>query len=282
LKRSDLVISLCKKIKGNILINKKKNKIINYSKYRTRNYNYVEIGYMVMRKKIILNKKFNINKEFNYLLEDQIKKNKIDFLIKNEGYQSISNRKRLILAKKYFLNKKIILLDRDGVINLNNKKHRYVRNLDELKINKIFLDKYKNILTKKNIICITNQAGISTGDVKVNNLKKIHIRIKKIYKKNKIHIVDFFVSKHHFNENHYDRKPNPGLFIKSSKKYNFFLDKTIYIGDDIRDVEAAYRACCRCIYLGKKRLNKLQKFKYKFILKSFIFLKNDSSKSSYY
>jgi histidinol-phosphate phosphatase family protein len=282
LKSFDLVISLCKKIKGNILINEKRNKIINYSKCRNRNFNYVEIGYMIMKKKVILNKKYNINKEFNYLIQDQVKINKVNFLIKNEGYQSISNCKRLILAKKFFLNKKIILLDRDGVINLNNKKHRYVRNLNELKINKIFLNKYKNILKKKNILCITNQAGISTGDVKLNNLKKIHNKIKKIFNKNNINIADFFVSKHHFNEDHYDRKPNPGMFIKASKKYKFFLDKTIYIGDDTRDIEAAYRACCRCIYIGKKRLNKLQKFKYKFVLKNFSFLKNDSSKSCYY
>ena len=157
-------------------------------------------------------------------------------------------------------------MDRDGIINHKNRKHRYVRDLNELKINKTFLGKYKSILKKNKIICITNQAGVSTGDIKEENLRKIHYKIIDYYKMNKIKILDFFISRQHFNSNHLDRKPNPGLFIKASKKYKFLLDRTVYIGDDIRDIEASYRASCKCIYLGKKRLSNIKKKKFKYTL----------------
>jgi histidinol-phosphate phosphatase family protein len=263
LKKNNLVITLCKKKKGNILLNKKSSFIVNYSK--KRKYDLVEIGYIILKKKILVDRKYDINKEFNFLIKNQIYNQKINFIINNSGYLSISDHKRLKKTKKYFSNDKIILLDRDGIINNKNKKHRYVRNLDELKINKSFLRKYKNILKKK-IICITNQAGVFTGDVKEKDLTKINNKIINYYKMNKIKILEFFISKHHFNSNHYDRKPNPGLFIKASKKYKFILDRTVYIGDDVRDIEASYRAYCKCIYLGKKKLSLTQKRKFKYTL----------------
>jgi histidinol-phosphate phosphatase family protein len=264
LKKNNLVISLCKKKNGNILLNKKFSLILNYSK--KREYNFVEIGYMILKKKFLINKKFNTNKELNFLIKDQINNRKIDFIINNQGYLSISDIKRLKKTKKYFCNNKIILLDRDGIINDKNKRHRYVRNLKELKLNKIFFKKYKKILRKKKVICITNQAGVFSGDVKQQDLTEINKKIINYFQKNNIKFLNFFISKHNFNSNHFDRKPNPGLFIKALKKYKFILDRTVYIGDDIRDIEASFRACCKCIYLGKKKLSKTQKERFKYTL----------------
>ena len=59
------------------------------------------------------------------------------------------------------------------------------------------------------------------------------------------------------------RKPNHGLFLKSAKEYKFVLDRTFYIGDDLRDIEASYRAKTKCLYIGKKLINKTLKIKYK-------------------
>ena len=71
------------------------------------------------------------------------------------------------------------------------------------------------------------------------------------------------VSKHHFKSNHFLRKPNHGLFLQAAQKYQFVLDKTYYIGDDIRDIEASYRAKTKCLYIGKKSINHSLKIKYK-------------------
>ena len=44
------------------------------------------------------------------------------------------------------------------------------------------------------------------------------------------------------------------------------LSKTFYIGDDKRDIEAAYNANTYIVYIGKKKLTKEEKIKYKLII----------------
>ena len=220
---------------------------------------------MIFSKKILKNYKINENVSLQNLLKKCAQKKLISYYLNDTGYLSISDRKRLSITRNYF-KKKILLLDRDGVINIKNPKHRYVRNVNELNINLQFLRKFKKILKKNKIICISNQAGVSTGDIKVQNLKKINKKIKKFYKRNKIDILDFFISKHHFTSNHLDRKPGHGLFLKAAKKYKFILDRSVYIGDDLRDILASYNAKTKCIYLGKQKIHKNNKKKFQFTL----------------
>ena len=70
------------------------------------------------------------------------------------------------------------------------------------------------------------------------------------------------------------------MFLKAANKHKFILDKTFYIGDDIRDIEAAYNAHTSIIYVGKKKLSYEQKMKYKFTIlkKKMIKLQNDKKK----
>ncbi len=262
---SKLLISICEKKKGNLLLNNKKDKIKSYLKNRLLKSNFVEIGYMIVNKYELIKCYDYKNSEFSSFIQYMSKKKRAYFFLNKTGYLSISDKKRLILTKKYFSNK-YILVDRDGVLNLKNKFHYYVRNLNELKINYDLIKKYRSKLLNKKLICISNQAGISTGDLTKQNLNKINSAIQNSYRKLKIKIVEFFVNYSHFNSKDYDRKPNPGLFIKASKKYKFILDRTLYIGDDLRDIEASFKAKTRCLYVGEKKLNAKLKEKYKYTL----------------
>ena len=254
-KKNSLLISVCKKNKnGNIRINKKNKLITKYSFKKKPSLNYVEIGYMIIKKNILPKNKNVKNIAFNQFINLNVQKKKVFYYFNDTGYLSISDIDRLKITRKFF-KQKVILLDRDGVINYKNKNHYYVRSLNELKINFNFIKKYFRLLKNKKIICITNQAGIATGDLNQRNLDLIHNKITSEYKKKKLKIVDFFVSKHHFLSRHFERKPKHGLFLKASQKYNFILDRTIYIGDDLRDAKAAYSAKTKLIYLGKKNRN---------------------------
>ena len=250
---------------GNILIDKKNEKIIKYFFEKKLKSNFVEIGYMIIKKIILPQKIFDKEISFNDFINKQNIKKKVNYFINESGYLSISDNKRYEVTKNFFKDD-IILVDRDGVLNKKNKLHRYVRNIKELKINNDIIKKYRKILIKKKVICITNQAGISTGDLSNKNLLLINKNIKRTLKKSKIDIIDFFVSKHHFKSKNIDRKPGAGLFFKAAQKYKFILDKTTYIGDDIRDIEASYNAKCKCIYVGNEKLNYKQKKKYRYIL----------------
>ena len=174
---------------------------------------------------------------------------------------SISDPKRLSITKKFFKTK-IVLIDRDGVLNIKNDNHFYVRNINELKLNFPLIKKYKKILKKNLLICISNQAGIATGDLSYINLKRINKKIKEKLKEKNIDLKEFFISPHHYNSNNFERKPNHGLFLKAAQKYNIILDRTFYVGDDVRDVEASYRAKTKCLYVGSKKISARLKKKY--------------------
>ena len=65
-------------------------------------------------------------------------------------------------------------------------------------------------------------------------------------------ILNIYVCPHHWNDHCFCRKPNPGLFFQASRDWLLRLDKTIFVGDDPRDCQAAYNAGCDSIFLGKK------------------------------
>jgi histidinol-phosphate phosphatase family protein len=259
--KSKLTISICEKKKANISLSSSNQMIRKYFFKKNKKAKYVDIGYMITDKKTLIRNFPDKNITFSYFIDSLVKQNKAYYYINDTGYLSISDLKRYNNSKKFF-NDKYILIDRDGVLNLKNKNHYYVRNLNELKINYDFLKKLKKIVKNKKLICISNQAGISTGDLKHKDLKQINKKIKIELKKRNIHLKDYFISYHHFNSNHFFRKPNHGLFLKAAKKYNFILDRTFYIGDDLRDIEAAYRSKTKCIYIGREKLSVKLKKKY--------------------
>jgi len=263
--KSKLIISVCKKRKGNIIVDKKNNKISKYFFTKTKKADFVDIGYMIVNKKNLMANYLNTNLPFNFFINKLADKKKVNYFFNDTGYLSISDLKRLKKSKIFFKSN-YILIDRDGVLNQKNKNHYYVRNLQELKINYLFIRKLKTIIKNNKLLCISNQAGIATGDLNYLNLKKINNKIKLELKKYKINLKDFFISPHHYSSNHFYRKPNHGLFLKAAKKYNIILDRTFYIGDDNRDIESSYNAKTKCLYVGNKKLSANLRNKYKYTL----------------
>jgi D-glycero-D-manno-heptose 1,7-bisphosphate phosphatase len=207
-------------------------------------------------KKEFLNMLSNKNLNLSYYLKKISNKKKISGFKTHNNYLSISDLVRLKETRKFFKKKRYILIDRDGVINKKNPNFFYVRNTKELFFNEKIISVLQKF-PKFKFICITNQAGIATGEVLKKNLNKINLKIKNYLKKKSINLIKFYVSEHHYNSNSFFRKPNPGNFIKAATEYKILLDKTFYIGDDLRDVEAAYRANTKCFYVGdKKKINK--------------------------
>ena len=164
-----------KKKNGNISLNKR-NTIKQYDPKRiSNNLNYVELGYMLINKislfKDIKSNFKNVNFNFSALLEIYSKKKKLNSIIVNNNYHSISDPKRLKITKEFFNNKKILLLDRDGIINHKAVNTRYVEEWSQFKFIK------ENILGLQALsklgfkfIVITNQAAVSLGIISIKNL----------------------------------------------------------------------------------------------------------------
>ncbi|MBT3297523.1 HAD-IIIA family hydrolase [archaeon] len=244
-------LTLFQKKEGNNIIISEGNKVLLYDKKRqSPGLKYVELGYMIVDKK-----SFQYFDESNFSFSNTIK-NLVDHrqafgLITKHQYYSISDPDRLKLMGAYLSKKKIILLDRDGIINAKAPKGEYITSPEKFTVIPSIL-KPLNELSKEgySFIVISNQAGIARGKMSLEDLNKIDLKMKEIFRENGINILKSYYCPHHWEEGCYCRKPNPGMLINAANEFKFRLDQTFFIGDDERDVFAAYNAECKSILVG--------------------------------
>ena len=149
---------------------------------------------------------------------------------------------------------KALFLDRDGVINIDNK---YIYQSKDL----IFTDGIKELirsakLKSYKIICITNQSGIARGLYTEKDLKSFM----KYLNKSLLNSIGFELDKYYFCPHHPDgivkdyshvcdcRKPATGLFKKACYDFKIDCTKSIFIGDKLSDLKAAESMNIKTIY----------------------------------
>lgn len=235
---------------GNIRLYKDGTVMI-YDKNRSMDtLDHVELGYMIVSKRVFSYFK-NINVSFSDIITELVKDAEVAGMVNYDKYHSISDMKRLALTKEYLKDKKIILCDRDGVINEKAPRGEYIHAWEKFKFIEINI-KGLRLLAQKGyrFIVISNQAGIGRGVIREESVKEINLKMKEYLNKRNIDIIDIFVCPHHWEDKCFCRKPNPGLFFEAAQKWMLRLDKTYYIGDDYRDCQAAYNAGCKSIFIG--------------------------------
>lgn len=246
-----LTLMVVEKKPGNISLNDA-GIVQNYNNNRLdESANYVEIGYMVIEKKLIFDFFEDPNCSFSSVIQSMSKSQQIGTWIQNDIYHSISDRIRWKKTEEYLSDKKIIFIDRDGVINFKAKKGEYITCWKDFEIIPDTISAMKKLsLEGFEFIIITNQAGIARNKMDYNALNTIHNKLLDLFKKHKIKILKIYTCPHHWNDNCNCRKPKPGMFYSASKEFNIRLDKTLFIGDDVRDCKAAYNAGLKSVYLG--------------------------------
>lgn len=136
--------------------------------------------------------------------------------------------------------KKIVFLDRDGVINVD--KH-YLYKIEEFEFTQNLFETCKYFISLGyEIIIITNQSGIARKYYNEDDFKKLTSWMLNEFKQNDINILDLFYCPHSPNDNCSCRKPKPGMILQANNKYNIDLKNSWLIGDKISDVEAGINA----------------------------------------
>ena len=245
---------LAEKQNGNIRIHST-GRIEAYVKNREgERLDFVEIGYMVVERDFI----FALYKDipnmpdisFTSILELLVEKSQIAGLVVKDPYHSISDIDRLELMREYLKPKKIILIDRDGVINIKAPQGEYIDNWEEFEWIDDTVQAMKELSQHGfSFIVITNQAGIARDMVSEKELARIHQMMISELKVKGVPILDIYVCPHHWDDDCECRKPKAGLFYRIAKEHLLRMDKTLYIGDDIRDCEAAYNAECGSVLI---------------------------------
>ena len=147
---------------------------------------------------------------------------------------------------------KLIVLDRDGVINQKAQKGEYISSWNKFEwISETRIAMKLLAQEGFKFIIISNQAGIARGMINLKELEKIHNNMKEELQNDNIEILDIYICPHHWDEKCYCRKPNPGMLFQASQDHLLRLDKTLFIGDDPRDCQAAEKAGCNSIFIGK-------------------------------
>ena len=167
-----------------------------------------------------------------------------------------------IVKKKNLKNKqKCVFLDRDGTIN---KFNDFIKKPEDFEL----IDGAGKAIGKINasgylVIVITNQPVIARGEVEIETLDQIHMKMETDLGNNHAYIDDLFYCPHHPDkgfpgekpEYKIDcscRKPKPGMILAATEKYNIDLLDSYMVGDDMRDVKAGIAAGCIPVLLTDK------------------------------
>lgn len=134
----------------------------------------------------------------------------------------------------------LILLDRDGVINVDRAD--YVKNVEEFKFIEGAIEGIK-LLNEAQIpvAIITNQGGIGRGLYTKEDLEEIHEHMRKELAKHGAFVDKIFYCSDHPDAPSHRRKPNPGMLEEALVFFKVSPQKTHMIGDDMRDIIPAFQ-----------------------------------------
>ena len=137
----------------------------------------------------------------------------------------------------------LVLLDRDGVINEDSPT--YIKRAAEWRPIAGSLDAIArlNRAGRKVAIC-SNQAGVGRGILSMEGLNEIHREMRERLAEAGGHIDGIFCCIHSPDEGCECRKPAPGLLKRAMAELNHQPDTTTFIGDSLRDMQAALAARC--------------------------------------
>lgn len=134
---------------------------------------------------------------------------------------------------------KIIILDRDGVINEDSDE--YIKSPEEW----IPISSSLEAIAQLNkagfkVIIASNQSGLARGYFDEVTLEQIHQKMKNMLAEYHGYIDHIYICPHSPTANCICRKPKPGMFHQIKHDFKLTDQDDIYaVGDSLRDIEAA-------------------------------------------
>jgi D-glycero-D-manno-heptose 1,7-bisphosphate phosphatase len=138
---------------------------------------------------------------------------------------------------------KLIILDRDGVINHDSDS--FIKSPSEW----IPIPGSLEAIARLNqagyrVVVATNQSGIARGLFNIVTLNAIHQKMHTAAQQVGADIDAVFFCPHSADDNCDCRKPKPGMLHEIAKRFNVSLKGVPNVGDALRDLQAGYVAGC--------------------------------------
>lgn len=147
-----------------------------------------------------------------------------------------------------------VLLDRDGVINHDSDD--YIKSPEEWEAIEGSLEAIALLNSQGyKVVVITNQAGLERGLFDQATLDSIHAKMHRMVQEKGGTITAVYFCPHRPETACNCRKPKPGLLEAFAAEYHADLKDTPFVGDTIKDIQAAVSAGAQPILVktGKGR-----------------------------
>jgi len=133
---------------------------------------------------------------------------------------------------------KLIVLDRDGVINFDSAQ--FIKNPEEWKPIPGSLEAIASLnRAGYRVVVATNQSGIGRGLFDLPMLNSIHDKMHKSCAQVGARIDAVFFCPHTSESNCNCRKPKSGMFEEIAARYNISMEGVPAVGDSLRDLQSA-------------------------------------------
>ena len=141
-------------------------------------------------------------------------------------------------------NQKYIILDRDGVINIDSPN--YIKSADEWNLIPKSLDAIKKLTEHEyQIIIISNQSGLGRGIISYNDFIEINLKMLSQISKVGGSVLAILYCPSLPTDECLNRKPGTGMFSEIAERLNISLEKCFSIGDSPRDIAASLSSKCK-------------------------------------
>lgn len=138
---------------------------------------------------------------------------------------------------------KLIILDRDGVINHDSAQ--FIKSPEEWKPIPGSLEAIGRLAEAGyRIVVATNQSGVGRGLFDMDTLNAIHDKMIKSLAAFGGRIDAIFFCPHAADSTCECRKPNPGMFREIAARFNLDLSGVPTVGDSLRDLQAGVAVGC--------------------------------------
>ena len=225
------------------------NKIVEYNpEVRKTDFPNVELGYIFIGNASF----FHVlakTRDLKITMAELSKKGLISGLeIDSSDFMSISNLKRFNTLNS---RRHKIILDRDGILIQKMPHREYLQDFSQYRPLSENWDALVN-LSKLNFdfVIATNQPGVATGQVSADFLEEFHDFLISELRGIGVTIYTFYVCPHHWNDNCKCRKPLPGMLEKCLEDFEIDPNRTLYIGDESKDREAAGNARIKSLLIN--------------------------------
>ncbi|WP_374261013.1 D-glycero-beta-D-manno-heptose 1,7-bisphosphate 7-phosphatase [Zoogloea sp.] len=139
---------------------------------------------------------------------------------------------------------KLIVLDRDGVINFDSDQ--FIKSPDEWKPIPGSLEAIARLNESGwRVVVASNQSGVGRGLFDMDTLNAINEKMTKVLALAGGRLDAIFFCPHAADSTCDCRKPKPGMFVQIAERFNVDMKDVPVVGDSLRDLQAGAAVGCQ-------------------------------------